>query len=308
MNRFLNRRDFLRGSLATGCLLSAGPLHAMKPLERSAGARFKLSLAAYSFRQFLPNYRKGSPTGDEPLDMLGFLDYCAGQGLDGAEVTSYFLPHPCPSSLAHSLKRRSHILGLHISGGAIGNNFSFPQGPELEEQFTYTRQWIESYAAMGAPVIRVFGGKPRGKGAVSEEAEENIIANLQMACEIAAGQGVILAIENHDFMTDIDRFLRIVKAVDSPWFGVNLDSGNFARTPDPYKEFARAAPYAVNVQFKVHIPRDGQKEPADFGRLVKILRDANYRGYIVLEYEDNEDPYVAIPRHLGVLRECIAAG
>lgn len=308
MQSKLSRREFLRagGVTAAASFFAVPSATAIEPISRTKKPHFKLSLAAYSFRELLPNYRKGEPTGREPIDMLGFIDYCAGIGLDGAELTSYFLPDPCPDELARELKRRAHVLGVDISGGAIGNNFSFPEGPELAEQFAYTERWIKSYAIMGAPVIRVFGGKPGGKGDVDRAAEDNIIANLKKACATAESHGVILAIENHDFMTDIDRFLRVVEAVNSPWFGVNLDSGNFSDTPDPYKEFARAAPYAVNVQFKARIPVNGKSEPADFGRLVGILRDSKYRGYIVLEYEDEEDPYKAIPRHVDSLRKLIA--
>ncbi len=300
------RRRFLQQSTAAVATLATA--NAIPPISRLAEPRFKLSLAAYSFRDLLPNYRKGdAPTGDEPLSMHGFIDYCATLGIDGAELTSYFLPDPCPKGLALDLKRRAHLQGVTISGGAIGNNFSFPPGPELDEQMAYTESWIKAYAAMGAPVIRVFGGKPAKKDAIIDEAaEESIIANLRTACDIAAKHGVILAVENHDFMTDIDRFLRVVRAIDSPWFGANLDSGNFAPTSDPYADFARVAPYALNVQFKTMIPVNGEKEPADFARLVTILREANYRGFIVLEYEEPEDPYKEVPKYINSLRELIA--
>jgi sugar phosphate isomerase/epimerase len=295
----ISRRTFLKtGAGATaGALGWNGQLPAIGPIDRSQGSEvpLKLSLAAYSLRQYLPNYRRGEPTGGEPLDMFGFLEYCARIGLDGAEITSYFLPHPCPGTLAINLKRQAHLLGLGISGGAIGNNFAQGKGEAAAEQMAYTEEWIKTYAAMGAPVIRVFGGKPSGEGAGEEAAEENIIHNMTAACEIAGRHGVILAIENHDFLTDIHRLLRIVEAVDSPWFGVNFDSGNLGMTADPYGDLAKLAPYAVNAQLKVHLPRNGVKEEANFERLVGLLREAGYRGYIVLEYEDKPDPYEAIP-------------
>ena len=53
-----------------------------------------------------------------------------------------------------------------------------------------------------------------------------------------------------------------------------------------------------------HIPRDGKKEPADFKRIVDILGEANYRGYLVLEYESG-DPFGEIPKYLAKLREAI---
>ena len=102
--------------------------------------------------------------------------------------------------------------------------------------------------------------------------------------------------------------LEILKAVKSAWFGVNFDSGNF-HGPDPYAELAQIAPYAVNAQIKVEMKPAGAKvaEPADLGRLVKILRDASYQGWVVLEYEAKEDPWKMVPAWLGKLREQINA-
>ena len=86
----------------------------------------------------------------------------------------------------------------------------------------------------------------------------------------------------------------LVKGVDSPWLGVNLDTGNFHT--DVYGSLEKAAPYALAVQVKVHI-REGKKaaEEADFKRLAAILKGAGYRGYVALEYEAKEDPYTTIP-------------
>ncbi len=168
----------------------------------------------------------------------------------------------------------------------------------------YTQRWIETYAAMGAPVIRVFAGHPKSKAQSPEDAEKNIIRNLQNACTIAAKHGIILAVENHDFTTDIDRMERILAGVDSPWFGLNFDSGNLAKTADPYADLKRIAPHTVNAQLKIHIPRDGKNEPADFKRIVDILSEAGYRGYLVLEYQAG-DPIGEIPKYLDQLRAAI---
>ena len=50
----------------------------------------------------------------------------------------------------------------------------------------------------------------------------------------------------------------------------------------------------------------GEDTPADYARLMKILREANYRGYLIFEYEEDEDPYTAIPKHLPELRKLIS--
>ena len=92
----------------------------------------------------------------------------------------------------------------------------------------------------------------------------------------------------------------------SPWFGVNLDTGNF-QTADPYADIERCAPYAVNVQVKSEIQKRGQKkEPADLAQLMKILRGANYQGFVALEYEAAEDAWQAVPPLLKQLKELMS--
>ncbi|HQR41548.1 MAG TPA: sugar phosphate isomerase/epimerase, partial [Gemmatales bacterium] len=79
------------------------------------------------------------------------------------------------------------------------------------------------------------------------------------------------------------------------------------RTADPYGDFARLAPYAVNVQFKTEVQYQGQKkQDADLGKLVNILKEARYRGYVALEYEAAAEPMQAIPGHLRKLKELFA--
>ena len=103
-----------------------------------------------------------------------------------------------------------------------------------------------------------------------------------------------------------DGLLKFVRDVNSPWFGVNLDSGNFRGTGDAYAELARIAPYALNAQIKVSMSENGKKVPADYRRLAQIMRDANYRGYIVLEYEEAGDVRAECARHIDELRAAFA--
>ena len=63
------------------------------------------------------------------------------------------------------------------------------------------------------------------------------------------------------------------------------------------------------MQVKVEMRRRGQSknEPADLARVIKLLRDANYQGYLALEYEAAEDPWQAVPRWLKQLKGLLAA-
>ena len=129
-----------------------------------------------------------------------------------------------------------------------------------------------------------------------EEARKLCIAALEECADYAGKRGIFLGIENHGgIVAEPGDLLEIVHAVKSPWVGINLDSGNF-HTDDPYRDFERCAPYAVNVQTKADLrPRNGQNQRADLPRLVKILRAASYQGYVALEYESEEDPWKAVP-------------
>ncbi len=117
-----------------------------------------------------------------------------------------------------------------------------------------------------------------------------------------------LALENHGGLTaTADSMLALVRAVQSPWFGVNLDTGNF-HGDDIEGDLAKLAPYAINVQVKVVVSGpDGKKRPTDFGRLARLLADSGYRGYIVLEYEEDEPAREACPRYLNEIREAFSA-
>src|SRR5207247_9747007 len=117
--------------------------------------------------------------------------------------------------------------------------------------------------------------------------------------------GVYLALENHGGITATpEQLLALVKPIKSAWLGVNIDTGNF-HTADPYADIAKIAPYGVVSQVKTEVFPNNKKEPADLARVVKILKDANFHGYVALEYEAAEEPKVAVPRYIKELRKLI---
>ena len=111
-----------------------------------------------------------------------------------------------------------------------------------------------------------------------------------------------MALENHGGPTaTADGLLAIVRDVDSDWFGVNLDTGNFI-SDDPYEDLEKCAPHAVNVQLKMRMKnRSGETFDADFPRIAKILSGASYRGFVVLEFEES-DPYANVPGAMKLMR------
>jgi sugar phosphate isomerase/epimerase len=302
-----SRRDFLtRCGLAAGAtaLACTQPMLAAEPPARNGKSHMKLSLAAYSFNKFLPNRGTAEQLAAAKMRLEDFIQFCADQNLDGTELTSYYFPKQFSPSYLIKIKEQTFRLGLDISGTAIGNDFCKPSGEAWDKQLELTREWIDHSATMGAPVIRIFAGNVP-KGETEAAAFERCVAGINKSLEYAAEKGVFLALENHGGITGTaEQLLKIVKAVSpSPWFGVNLDGGNF-HSADVYAELEQIAPYAINAQVKVMVAPNNKKEPADLGRVIDILKKASYRGYVVLEYEE-ADPYGEIPKALADLRKLI---
>lgn len=297
----ISRRNFLQSTaaVAAGTLLGTRA-SAMEPVKRSTGPRIKLSCCAYSYRKYLAGT-------NAPMTLPQFIDRCAAMGLDGVELTSYYFVQPTTPEYLMSLKRQAFLLGMDVSGTSLGNNFCVAAGPARQSQCASVKKAIEHAAILGAPVIRVFaGGAP--KGSTEDDARKWVIECLQECCEHAAKFGVILALENHGGVTATpDGLLSMVKQIQSPWFGVNLDTGNF-HSADPYADIEKVAPYAVTTHFKSEVSGKGfAGGPVDIPRIVGILKRAGYRGYLSLEYEGREDPMTAVPRIMAEARKVVDA-
>lgn len=257
------------------------------------------SLAAYSYRNLL--------TGNSPrLTLKDFIDDCVRFGLEGTELTSYYFPANPSDAYVHDLKSHAFRSGIDISGTAIGNDFGHADPEKQKVQIAHCFRWIEIAAKLGAPVIRIFAGH-HPKGVKESESHARMVQALEKCCDYAGKHGIHLALENHGGPTATPAgLLRFVRDVNSRWFGVNLDTGNF-HTEDVYGDLQRVAPHAINVQVKVVTSGpDRKKTPTDFRRIARILRAADYRGYVVLEYEEKGDPRKECPRYLNLLREAFS--
>jgi sugar phosphate isomerase/epimerase len=294
-----SRRAFFKTiGIAAAVAGLPGTADAIDPIKRRGGPQMHLSLAAYSFRKYLTDYRRGGPGAPKgAMTLEDFVDLCAEYGLPGTEITSYYVPEPLPDKYLQRLRRRALLAGLTVSGTAIGNTFTHPPGAERDREIAYAKLWIDRAADMAAPTIRIFAGNVQ-KGTTEAQARQWTIDAIRECCDYAGKKGVILALENHGgIVTTAEQLLSIVREIDSEWFGVTWDSGNF-RSADPYGELKMAAPYAVTAQIKVNVA----SKPADLARVVQILKDVNYRGWVALEYEEEEEPKVAVPRYLAELR------
>jgi sugar phosphate isomerase/epimerase len=280
-------------SLGTGAayaglgFLAQRRLGAIEPIGRPGSPRFKLSLVGYSFRKY---FTEQDPA--KRITLFDFIDYCADQGFTGAELTGYYFPQPLTEAGLIAVKRRAYLRGVAISGTSTRSDFAQLDRAKLGEQVASVKSWIRNAALLGAPYLRVFAG--HGVDVQVKERKRACIEGLEECAEYAGSQGIFLGMENDGGVTP-NQTLDIVHGVKSPWFGLNLDLGNF-HTDDIYRDVARCAPYAINVHFKKEIQRAGRAaEPADIQRMLGILREANYQGYLALEYEADADPYQVIP-------------
>ncbi len=274
--------------------------HAIEPFERPSPSNLRLSLAAYSFRKYLTD------KSDQAMDLFGFVDWCHEHGVPGVELTSYYFPENVDEAYLLKLKRHCHLRGVTVSGGAIRNDFCSADDEAIRKDIEHTKKWIDHYAVLGAPVIRIFAGN-QPKDWSKEQTHARCARACNAVCEYAAAKGVILGLENHGGITAYaDDLLAIVSKVNSPAFGINFDSGNFREMADPYAELEKIAPYAINAQIKVEMFSQKKREEADLPRIVNILRAVNYSGWVALEYEAEAEPKEAVPVWLDKLRAAMA--
>jgi sugar phosphate isomerase/epimerase len=308
MHPLTSRRHFLAHStlgLAALCLTPGA--RSAAALQRAGTPSFRLGLAAYSFRDYMKDAsHESSPKVDAAklIELPAFIDFAADHGCEGVELTAYYFPKTVTREYLLGLKRHAFLRGVAISGSAVGNTFALPDGARLDAEIAGVKTWIDHCAVMGAPHLRVFAGDPRGL--TKDEAVKQCVRALKECGDYAAERGVMLGVENHGgIVAQAPVLEQIINLTNHDWVRVNLDTGNFY-SATPYDDLARLAPYAVNVQFKVEINQvPGGKQPTDFARVVRILGQANYQGFVTLEYEAAEDPWQAVPRHLQELRSAL---
>jgi len=98
--------------------------------------------------------------------------------------------------------------------------------------------------------------------------------------------------ENHGGITaKAENVIEIVENVDSSWFRVNLDLGNYREST--YEEIAKTVPYAVHAHAKVRVA-GGMK--LDYQKIKGILESKGYNGFLSIEYEEKEDSKIGVPK------------
>jgi sugar phosphate isomerase/epimerase len=249
-----------------------------------------LGCCAYSYRDAL---KAGQIT------LSDFLHKCVEMNLDGVELTAYYFADTSKETL-HAVKREAYRLGLDVCGTAVGNAFTSPDETERRKNVQMVKEWIEHSVTLGAPGIRVFAG-PLTNGVSEDDAFRWTVECLKECADYGGQHGIMVALENHGGITSTAaQTLRLIETVNHDWLGVNLDLGNYHT--NPYEEIAQTVPFAVTAHAKIS---GYTTSHLDYYKVIETLNRAAYRGYLNIEYEDQEDPETAVPRIVGELHQAL---
>lgn len=298
----LNRRTFLKTAACalplTSTGISAMDAQSAKP-ETTKPGHTKLSCNLYSFNEPLT-------TGNMSLEQV--LEFCAQLGFDAVDPTAYYFPkYPTlpPDRYVFDIKRKAYRLGLDISGTGVRNDFTLPDPGQRRAEIELVKNWLGFAARFGAPNLRVFSGKGVPAGHTREEVSGWVVDALRECTDYGAQLGVMVVLQNHaDFIETADHVQQLLKAVNSDWLALNLDIGSF-RTGDSYAQIAQLAPYAATWQIKENLFVNGKEQETDLGKIVRIVRESGYRGYLPIETLGKGDPRNKVPVFLEKVRKAL---
>ena len=304
----LSRRSILAAS-AAAAVSSLVPVMGAPNIK----GRIRLAVSTYSYWHF--------KTAKYPIEKV--IDHAYDLGFDGVELLhrqfeSEELPY------LNKLRQQAFRKGLDLVMLSIHQDFVSPSAAERASNVAHTKHCIELAAHLGIPAIRlnsgrwktiksfddlmkVKGDEPPLPGYVEADAMRWCVDSIKECIPHAEKHGVLMALENHwGLTTKVDVLLRIHQAVNSPWLGINMDTGNYPA--DPYEGIAQLAPHANIIQAKTYYGGgEWYTLDLDYKRIAKIIRNAGYTGYISLEMEGKEDPLTAVAKSYKVLREAFGS-
>ena len=285
----------------------------VQPKEQPKPRRQRFAVSTYSFWRFQDNTKL-------PIDKC--IEQAAKFGFDAVEVLEIQMQNT-DNGYLQKLKRAAVINGLDLCGISTHQGFVSPDKEKRQKNIDRTIHSIELAYKLGIPAMRVNTGRwgtsksfddlmaNRGiekplEGYTDEDAFPWVIESLEKCLPVAEKCGVLLGLENHWGLGRTPEGVnRIVKAVDSPWLQVTMDTGNFLE--DPYDKIDAILPKTVFVQAKTYYGGGTWYTlDLDYPRIAKLLRKHNYNGYVSLEFEGKEKYETAIPKSLAMLQKAFA--
>jgi len=287
------------------------------PVERiknfnTEGAYVKVALNAYSFTKPLNDYIKGR-TGADPMTLFDLIDFCALHKIDALDATGYFFvghPDVPTDEYIYKVKKYAFRKGVDFSGTGIANNFANPDPEARRKDVQRVKDWVDVASKLGAPVLRVFSGPvPKGYENKWDEVAQWVVECMKEVADYGQLRGVMIGVQNHgDMMATGEQTVKILEAVNHPWFGLILDTGYF-HTEDPYKDMEMSLPYAINWQVKESALGKDSMVPLDLDKIMKMVRKVNYRGYLPVETLSTPgrpyNPFTLVPEFVGKVRGAI---
>jgi L-ribulose-5-phosphate 3-epimerase len=279
----IHRRTFLGRVLAASSVASLAAL-----ARRLAGADrklpFMISLAEWSLHRTL--FAK-------KLDHLDFpktakQDY----GIEAIElVNQFFKDKARDQAYLAEFKKRADNVGVKIllimvdGEGSLGD----PDAAKRKEAVENHHQWIEAAKYFNCHSIRV-NADTQGAGSFDEQMDR-AADGLRQLSQFAGKHGLNVVVENHGGLSSNGQWLAgVMKKVNLPNCGTLPDFGNFqireGEVYDRYKGVAEMMPFAKAVSAKSHdFDEEGNEVHTDYPRMLKIVLDAGYHGFVGIEYE-----------------------
>ncbi|MBI4889423.1 MAG: sugar phosphate isomerase/epimerase [Acidobacteria bacterium] len=304
----IGRRGVLAGALAGAAWGGAG----QAPSGNAGRGKVKLAVSSYSYWHFKP----------VKFPIEDVIDHAAELGFEGVEILHRQMKDES-AGYVNGLKKRAFERGLSFPLLSIHQDFVFPARDERRKHVEHTRRCLELAARLGVPCVRLNSGRwktiPLFDDLMKVKGNEPPLPGYQLAdaigwCVESIEQllphcerlGVMLALENHwGLTTDVGTLLDIYQKVNSPWLGINMDTGNYPG--DPYSGIERLAPKATIVQAKTYYGGgEWYTLDLDYPRIAGILKRAGYQGWVSLEMEGKEEPRAAVARSYQVLRSAFA--
>ncbi|MCA9121794.1 MAG: sugar phosphate isomerase/epimerase [Planctomycetaceae bacterium] len=308
----LNRREAFQIAVAgASTALAAHAVRAVAADEQPANSRGnRIAVSTYSFWQF---------RHQELRDVEDCINRSAEMGFDGVEILHRQMESE-DNGYLQRLKRAAFVNGIDLCGFSTHQGFLSPEEVVRQKNIDHTIHCIELAYQLGVPTMRVNTGtwgtsknfdelmKNRGiesprEGYTDEDAFGWVIDSLEKCLPAAERCGVLMGLENHwGLGRTPEGVMRVVKAIDSPWLQVTMDTGNFLE--NPYDRLEQLAANTILVQAKTYHGGGLWYElDLDYSRIAEILKQHRYRGYVSLEFEGREDPRTGIPKSLAMLRE-----
>ena len=312
----INRRRFCNQAVAAVAALSISSNSTRgEPVTAAPrGSGNPIAVSTYSFWRF---------KDDSKLPIEKCIEEAARMGFDGVEILHIQMDNE-ESGHLQRLKQLAFVNGLSLCGLSTHQGFLSPDQETRQKNIDHTIHTIELAYQLGIPTIRVNTGRwgttksfddlmanrgiePRLPGFTDEDGFKWVIDSFEKCIPAAERCGVTMGLENHwGLGRTPEGVLKIIRAVDSPWLRCTLDTGNFLE--DPYERLEQLAPETVFVQAKTYYGGGlWYTLELDYPRIAAMLHRHQYRGYISLEFEGNEDWQTALPKSLATLRQAFQA-